>query len=348
MRVPVIERWIAQQDRGALSTLIWVIILVGLPTAVRMALLPWAGPSLWFPSYYPAVLVAGLLLGPLGGVSVWLLSGITGLLLIILPFFRYEITRQVVAAMAFYYFCSGLILAVAILCRTALRRLEATKLRDQQMKAELHHRIRNVITVVQSLSHHSAKRAEGDWDRFQKDFDGQLSAIGGALRVLAAQSWQEGGLPELPRVVLRPFAMSQQITLEGPRCSLTPDAIEPLSLILHELATNALKYGALSSPEGHVHIRWHLLPLSSAKGACELSWEEAGGPRVEPPLRRGLGSNLLRPQRGIRTVSRSFDPEGFRCSMTLDIVPRKNKVTKTRSWLHWRWIRLPVQQDQET
>lgn len=337
MRVPVIERWIAQHDRGALSTLIWVVFLVALPIAIRLVILPWAGPSLWYPSYYPAVLVAGLLLGPVGGVSVWLLSGLAGLFLIILPLFHYQLTRQVVAATAFYYFCSGLILAMAILCRTALRHLEAAKLRDQQMKAELHHRIRNVITVVQSLSHQSAKRANGNWDRFQEDFDGQLSAIGAALRVLAAQNWQEGRLPELPRVVLRPFARSQQITLEGPRCSLTVDAVEPLALILHELATNALKYGALSSPEGRVHIRWELLSLSTTKGACELRWEETGGPRVEAPSRRGLGSNLLRAQRGIRAVERSFDPEGFKCSMTLDIVSRRANPGETGSRRPWRW-----------
>lgn len=319
MPVPVIERWIAQRERGTLATIIWVVVLVGSPIAVRMAILPWAGSSLWFPSYYPAVLVAGLLLGPAGGISVWLLSGLAGLFLIVLPLFRYEMTRQVIVAMVFYYLCSGLILAMAILCRTALRRLEATKVRDQQMKAELHHRIRNVIAVVQSLSHQSAKRAGGDWERFQEDFDGQMSALGGALRVLAAQNWQEGGLPELPRVVLRPFALSKQILLEGPRCSLTADAIEPLSLILHELATNALKYGALSTPEGRVHIRWTSMPSTNAGGACELSWQETGGPCVKAPSRRGLGSQLLRPQRGIRAVSRAFDPEGFSCVITLDM-----------------------------
>lgn len=347
MRFRPVERWIARQNPGILGQSLWAVALITLPVAIRLALAPWVESPFWFPSYYPAVLVAGLLLGAPGGTAVWLLGGLAGLFLIVLPLAQYQITRQIVIVTAFYYFCSGLILLVAIACRAALIRLEAAHERDQQMKAELRHRIRNSIAVVQGLAHQTARRSEGDLARFREGFDGQLAALGSALGLLAEQNWQVCGLPDLPRAVLLPFSSSRQIRLEGPRCHLTGEAAEPLALILHELATNAVKYGALSTPDGCVHVRWEVSLSARSGPICEMIWRETGGPAVHHPPQQGQGSRLFRKQRGIRAISRSFDPQGLTCAMSLDAVPRMH-TRQVRGWDRgWTIVRKAVRQRKE-
>ena len=142
------------------------------------------------------------------------------------------------------------------------------------------------------------------------------------------ESWHGASLSELVHSQLGHHLDRDgaQVSLEGPALLLKPEAAQSLGLALHELATNATKYGALSVPAGRVEIGWRLLPPAEGEGV-EIVWSESGGPKVAAPKRRGFGSLVIE-----RNLARSleadigldFAPEGLRCRM---LIPATNLAT---------------------
>lgn len=121
-----------------------------------------------------------------------------------------------------------------------------------------------------------------------------------------AKSWD---LKALAQAVLRPFPI-QQIKLLGPAYEVQEQVVTRLAMILHELATNAVKYGALSDEGGQVAITW-----ADKNGLLQIVWQETGGPPVQQPSCEGLGSYLLRSGGGLKAAKASYDPEGLTCHM---------------------------------
>jgi len=164
------------------------------------------------------------------------------------------------------------------------------KLEEDQrhtLMAELDHRVKNVMGTVQALAIQTARRTTS-LEGFLQNFSGRLKAMGSANELLTAARWRGAAIDHLCGAELGALAPGQT-GWEGPELFLTPRAANALSLGLHELATNAVKFGALSVDTGRVHIRWKRLP----DGGFELVWNETGGPRVSAPARRGFGSTLL-------------------------------------------------------
>ena len=157
----------------------------------------------------------------------------------------------------------------------------------QTLMAELDHRVKNVLAAVQVLAQQTAKRTTS-LDAFLSNFGGRLKAMGSANELLTAARWRGAAVDHLVAAELGALAPGQT-SWTGPELFLTPRAANALSLALHELATNAVKFGALSIETGHVEVRWRRL----ADGGFELLWTESGGPRVATPLRRGFGTTLL-------------------------------------------------------
>jgi two-component sensor histidine kinase len=153
--------------------------------------------------------------------------------------------------------------------------------------SELDHRVKNVLSAVQALAQQTAKRTTS-LDAFLINFNGRLKAMASANELLTAARWRGAAIDHLASAELGALAPGQT-SWEGPELFLTPRAANALSLALHELATNAVKFGALSVETGHVDLRWHLL----RGGGFELTWTETGGPPVAPPTRRGFGATLL-------------------------------------------------------
>jgi two-component sensor histidine kinase len=156
-----------------------------------------------------------------------------------------------------------------------------------QLMAELDHRVKNVLSAVQALAQQTAKRTTS-LDAFLLNFSGRLKAMASANELLTAARWRGAAIDHLASAELGALAPGQT-SWEGPELFLTPRAANALSLALHELATNAVKFGALSVETGHVDLRWRLL----RRGGFELTWTETGGPPVAPPTRRGFGATLL-------------------------------------------------------
>jgi PAS domain S-box-containing protein len=168
--------------------------------------------------------------------------------------------------------------------------ITARKLEEQQrhaLMAEIDHRVKNVLATVQALAVQTAKRTSS-MDGFLQTFLGRLKSMGSANELLTAARWRGAAIDHLVAAELGGLAPGQT-RWEGPELFLTPRAANAVSLALHELATNALKYGALSVETGHVDVVWRAAP----SGGFSLDWTESGGPVVAPPGRTGFGSTLL-------------------------------------------------------
>lgn len=171
-----------------------------------------------------------------------------------------------------------------------LQDITGRKVAEEQREtlvAELDHRVKNVLAAVQSMAAQSARKASS-LDGFLKTFAGRLKSMASAHELLTATRWRGAGMQNIAAAELGGLAPGQT-RWEGPDVLLTPRAANAMSLALHELATNAVKFGALSTESGRVEVRWR----RTEDGGLALMWTEAGGPPVAPPTRRGFGATLL-------------------------------------------------------
>jgi PAS domain S-box-containing protein len=159
------------------------------------------------------------------------------------------------------------------------------------VSAELDHRVKNIFALVLTIAR-QASRTATDVDAFRTAFDGRIRALAAAHQMIAENEWQEMSLSRLVRAELEPYRGADRTRwrVEGPELRLPVPAVQPLALALHELATNAAKYGAFAGAEGTVSVRWAL----SAEGAVRLVWEEAGLSGVTRPANTGFGARVLR------------------------------------------------------
>jgi PAS domain S-box-containing protein len=157
----------------------------------------------------------------------------------------------------------------------------------ETLVAELDHRVKNVLAAVQSMAAQSARKASS-LDGFLKTFAGRLKSMASAHQLLTATRWRGAGMQNIAAAELGGLAPGQT-RWQGPDILLTPRATNAMSLALHELATNAVKFGALSTDAGRIDVTWRGLE----GGGLELQWLESRGPIVTPPTRRGFGSTLL-------------------------------------------------------
>ncbi len=201
--------------------------------------------------------------------------------------------------------------------RVAVRR-ENERLR--LITDELGHRVKNLIAVVQSIARQTMHQSTTK-DDFEARFSGRLGALGRSLDLLIAGNWHGARIDELVRLELAAFGAldGKQISVRGPPLDLNRDASRNIGLALHELATNASKYGALSVPEGKVAVHWELAS-GGARPRLRMTWRESGGPTVTEPKHRGFGRQILQQvtaQALAGKVTHEFLPDGVR--WTLDI-----------------------------
>jgi two-component sensor histidine kinase len=180
---------------------------------------------------------------------------------------------------------------------------------------ELQHRTNNLLTIVQAIAHQSLW-GSSSLEEARTTFEGRLQSLARANRQLANSNWSGLKLAELVRQELEPFGGRVQI--EGPDVTLKPHQAQNLSMAIHELATNATKYGALSDLSGHVQVWWD---FDQAQPSLKISWQEFDGPPVTAPRRQGSGTSLLKSIFSIADIA--YSAEGFRCelSMPLDAPP---------------------------
>jgi PAS domain S-box-containing protein len=164
----------------------------------------------------------------------------------------------------------------------------------QFLMHELSHRSKNLLAVIQSISRRTA-RTTPTIEEFESRFGRRLQGLAASHDVLVRNSWQGAPLADLMRQQLTPFMdiQTSRVELTGPDIVVTAEATQAIGLAIHELATNAIKYGALSVPSGKVKISWAFDSLSLASRNLLLKWVEQGGPRVVPPSRNGFGHLVI-------------------------------------------------------
>ena len=189
------------------------------------------------------------------------------------------------------------------------------------MVDELNHRVKNTLATVQSIAAQSLKGISDIESR--ETFDARLVSLSRTHDLLARDSWEGASLRELLLQELEPYRAEDgtRFTVEGPDFALRPKAALALGLAFHELATNAAKYGALSTREGRIRVTWDI-PNASAPGALRLKWAETGGPPVTNIAHKGFGSVLI--ERGLALeldakVELDFDPGGLVCTVEVPL-----------------------------
>ncbi|WP_177218369.1 sensor histidine kinase [Caulobacter sp. UNC279MFTsu5.1] len=201
-----------------------------------------------------------------------------------------------------------------------LRAREAQELRAHQrqqlMINELNHRVKNSLFTVQSLARQSLGRP-ADTPGLPA-FNERIMALARAHDLLTRSVWEGADLQEILEETLEPYL--DRTILAGPSVALTPNAALALSMVFHELGTNAGKYGALSLPGGMVTVVWHVDP--GAPHRLTLHWEERGGPPVSPPARKGFGSRLIAATLKSDLAGEAridYRPSGLVCVLTLSL-----------------------------
>ena len=193
--------------------------------------------------------------------------------------------------------------------------------------AELNHRVKNNLSTVQSLARHT-RFSTKSIEEFETVFNARLMALSRAHDLLMRETWTSAALGDLVSDTLAPFTLDDRagIVIGGPEVRLSPTAAVTMTLAFHELATNAAKYGALSSAEGRISVEWSVETFQGG-GVVELQWRETDGPAVSPPSHRGFGSRLI--ERGAARelggrVTLDFEPGGVACAFRL---PLSQKIT---------------------
>jgi len=218
-----------------------------------------------------------------------------------------------------YALFAGSSLLVVLLMETLLlhRRYEQ---HQQLLIAELDHRVKNILAQVAGVAT-STREGSGSLDSFLLSLAGRIESMAAAHTLLSRGSWQSVGLDALVRTELAPYATGTNVRISGTDVMLTAAETQALAKVLHELTTNAAKYGALSIPGGQVSVTWAFKPNGQA-ATLILEWREAGGPPVASKVQSSYGIDLIRdliPHELGGMVDLVFATEGVSCRIEVPV-----------------------------
>lgn len=184
---------------------------------------------------------------------------------------------------------------------------------------ELNHRVKNTLANVLSIAALTRRRST-DIDDFTESLTARIRALSATHDLLSQSDWGNAALGDIVRSELAPYLEGHEshVAMSGPEIKLAPNDAMSLGLAIHELATNAAKYGALSTIEGRIHVHWTLLTADLA----EIHWREEGGPRVMEPRKRGFGRDLIEKivAHELKSeVDLSFNPGGVECRLKVPV-----------------------------
>lgn len=196
--------------------------------------------------------------------------------------------------------------------------LRTNEERIQTVVRELNHRSKNLLAIIQVIARQSARGCTYASD-FLRSFSERLAGLARSQDVLTERGWGAVPIRELVNVHLDPFLKANgRIECSGPDVALEASAAQDIGMVLHELATNAAKYGALSNPSGRIRIEWLKRADPAGQNGLELRWSETGGPIVTPPTRKGFGQTLL--EQVMASIGGSADVDWRKEGLTLTIV----------------------------
>jgi len=209
---------------------------------------------------------------------------------------------------------------------------KAAEQRQKLLMDELNHRVKNTLATVQSLASQTARGTHTP-AAFRERFEGRLIALSKAHDQLTVHHWESADLRALLSGSLAPYAGAgpERVVLRGEDVVLRPRAVLTLAMAVHELTTNAAKYGALSAPGGRIEIQWQPVRADNSRPVLRIDWLERGGPPVADPGQRGFGSKLIEGSIAAElggTARLTFEPEGLHCQIA---IPLENAVVNFRA-----------------
>lgn len=261
-----------------------------------------------FATYFPAVLFATYMGGLEAGIFTAVAGGLIAWWAFLPPHFGsfpWQIA-PVVTLLTYLFVCVLVIWGTDLNCRLTKRVQDQEKLRKLAVN-ELAHRLKNKIATIQSIISFQLRAQP----QLRDDINKRLVTLSATDDLIMATQGRGADIRDILSVELGPYGVSR-IALGGPNVFLPSNFATVMALVIHELATNAAKYGALKSSVGQLSVRWSL-----AAGLLKLEWRESDGPTVAPPAHKGFGLGLL--SRALDhfggTVTTTFSPTGLVCKM---------------------------------
>jgi len=307
--------WRFNLKPGSTEAYAFAVFCVVAASLVRGAIGFLGEDVLVFASYYPAVLFATYVGGARVGGFAAVLSAVIAWWAFLPPYFGYTpLTPGIVTNLLAFLFACALIIWGADRYRSLLVHLEAEEEFRELAVGELAHRLKNKIATIQSIIGTKLR----DEPKIRGEILGLLSSLSATDDMIMATQGNGANIREIFDAEIRPYDNSR-LSLQGPDVLLAPKLAMTMALVVHELATNSAKYGALSVPSGKLAISWF-----ETNEKMTIDWRESGGPAVVPATHCGFGTRLL--SRALQQfggkIETKFEPTGLICLMKL-IIPRE-------------------------
>lgn len=287
---------------NSLAAFVFALACVSAAVVVR-GLFGLVGGNLLFATYYPAILLASLA----GGASAGIFAALLSLAVVILAFPTPAAMQA--ANIVLFLLSSGATIALSELYRGAVRRLHDEEKKRTLLMRELDHRGKNTFAIVQSI----VRQTLQDRKDLADVIVGRIRSVSATNDIITRSDHQTAGVRPILERELDPYDRTR-VSLHGPDVQLGAELARSFALIVHELATNAAKYGALCRPDGRLNIRW-----TEDDGRLALHWDEKHGPGIEKPFAPGFGARLvtrlLQDHGG--EVTPEFGPDGLRVQIAL-------------------------------
>lgn len=303
------ERTAPSSARGyaiALAAAVAAVVL-------RMTLDPFV-TGVQFITFFPAALLVAFFCGSWPGLVTTFACAVAGWYLFLEPVNSFAIATpaELISLATFLIVSSAMCLSIGGLSAALIREKQHHK-QQQLLIEELNHRVKNNLSLIQAIARQTLK-PEVCRPEVRSHFEGRLLALASAHETLTRVNWESAELRSLIENLMGAIGIDKErITLSGPAVDLKPKPAISMTLAMHELATNAIKYGALSGERGHVDVEW-----SQVDSHLYLKWRERDGPPVERPETTGFGSTMLQralPREFGGTVTLDFRRDGVVCTI---------------------------------
>ena len=304
----LVQHGLPPRSPAALS---FALLCVVAATLLRLAIDVIAPDAVPYATYFPAILIAAFIGGGVAGTVAALMSALVAWYLFVPPRASMMYLRpDDLVSLALFFFAAFAIIWVADRYRRVLRRLDEEEAYRQVVVADLSHRVKNKLATVYAILRHELRGHRDVW----QSAEGRLRALSAADDFLAAaEDGHSVPLAQILEMELAPYG-NARVSMTGGPVVLAGKVPSVFSLVVHELATNAAKYGALSGESGSIAISWR-----EDGEHVALEWKERGGPPVTPPQKRSFGTSLIErsldPFKG--SAHLDFAPEGIVCRMRL-------------------------------
>ncbi len=299
----------------SLSAWGFALACVALATLLRKVLGLVSPDSAVFAPYYSATLVAALVAGASAGTVAAIAGGLVALWLFVPPeWVLAPFLKEQVVSVLMFAISSVVIVWAAESYRGLLFRLRAEEATRRLLNHELDHRIKNMLASVQAIVNETLRAQPESRDRI----DARIAALGATNDLLVRSEWSGAALREILTREFAPYGLAR-FALMGEDIDCSPRLAISLALVVHELTTNASKYGALSTVDGAIDVAWR-----RHGDRLQLEWTEHGGPPPKPAARRGFGTKLLHAcvRQFDGTVDMDYAPTGLQLRLSLQL-PRK-------------------------